>query len=220
MNLMRKLLSFFFIALVAVIVLELAYYLVNSAKNKFSTSTKQEEKITVLKNTPFKIIYQEENDSEGRTILYDALKSDQKQFGFTGSGEMNDLFTPNVIGLFDKWEAIPNSKDQYIYLIDPVLKKTFKNQVVYEASSLLLPETKKTMFGVENLDDPGKVEKKSGNFVDTISSDQLSSLIRKGDAIIVFLAKDTRGKLIKNSNKLGVAQWVVIRRFGGIKTLL
>jgi hypothetical protein len=134
---------------------------------------------------PLTAIYQQENDEENRTLLYDYYT------GYKGIGRGQTRAWLYLVGTVDSWQEIPDSQDQYLVVKDPIKNKVLeKVRVVFRDYELDSDNKFVTDLYYENTDSLLKGD----NWVERIGSvedydpQSLQQLIRPGDAITVLLA--------------------------------
>lgn len=166
-----------------------------------------------------KIIYQQGGDSSGRTTLYEYNK------GFSGIGRKTSGYSVYIAGVFDRWESIGGSADRYMYINDPNSGQLLsKIRVIYEEQEyeytyrLLTSLLQEDISNIANLPANTKVV----NYLKNIVEDELTALIKSGDAVIVTPLTKFRitnkpedvDITYKDQNGAEIASAVFIRRYG------
>jgi len=173
----------------------------------------------------FKIIYQDKNDEEGRTIIY--------SFGDYGLGGVGKQFkTPwiYIVGLFDKWEKIGEGPNYYIYFTEPFKKGVvYKVLVINEKTNFAdlvpledkddkpKPEVRDTILMIENLN---KLKERDHDYLEILGSvteykfEELNQFFKKGDAVVVFLFNwpGQPDSFVPDNQGNPIAKFIVLRR--------
>lgn len=232
----------FIIALVMlIVVLLLAILNLSSIQHKLSQVS---SKSTTVSNSPHgPIVYPPNPQKDGRDIYYQVSKQDLRYsgYGYYGlsskpGGIPNGKLTEFIIGSFAGWENIPNSKDKYLLLYDPVSKfKVSAKQLpkkirVGFASVTNYTTSFSTFLGVEDLsgilpivsNQNGEADRYTIDTFANISATDLNKLIRHGDVLAVTILTDPayqnkQDLTDKQGNK--VAAWIFIRRYKAEDTL-
>lgn len=167
-----------------------------------------------------KVIYQSPNDSEGRTIIYDNPEytgTNKFRTDFSGVGFISNKPFPYTVGLIQKIENIPNSKDKYITLNNPISDAQIgKLRLIYDNSKD--SSIRLTSFGVEDMSSPGRIDERKTIFLNTLSDQQLNTLIKPQDAVVIILLSkelNTNYTVATDENGINIVWWLIIRRNNG-----
>lgn len=154
-------------------------------------------------------LYQQPGDESGRTVLYQKGGFFERSY-FGGVGEQeravgpaeNPVKLPYIVGTFSikGWEETDGG--YYIYLENPET-----GEQIGQKMKLL----ESTSLAVEDVSRPRPFEwlQASGSVAD-FTKEQLSLLVQPGDAVVVELLRDGEEVVVDH---------LIIRRFGGLKTL-
>jgi hypothetical protein len=217
---MRKFWYLLFFVLLITTIAEFGYLFILTFSKKTSPPIQQTPipslTSAITPQADFKIIYQKEGDSEGRTTIY------EKASYYGGFGRKTIFPWIYAVGLFDGWEPVAGSKDWYLTLSDPFSKKLLeKVRVVFAKDSRLPYAAKTTKVMVENLE---KLHQGETDAAEILQSDTgwskeiLEKLIKKGDALAVTFVREKEGSdlaLILDDHQLPVALWLILRRNEG-----
>lgn len=184
----------------------------------------------------------DKNDTSGRTILAEGQRSEEllpDNFYWTleNNKELKLTGLAQGMGVFEKWEKIPNSKDYYMILKNPHSKLVATNKLT---ARIIIDDIKistktavvrPTVLAVENLDYGFKNKtvafaKDYARFAD-ISDNVLNKIIKPGDVVVIYpiFLNQEQMKAQKQLNlidekKIPYALTVFVRRFGGKETTL
>lgn len=205
----------------------------------------------ISENIP-NVLFPHSPDPSGRNIYYFAEDLGNPNIKYSGVGvqtfpagikftdekgktllttSSSSAMTNYIVGSFDRFEKIPNSKDMYIILTDllgvrnqkgeaiplPKVRIGFSTEKVDEQTNIL-----GTAFGVEDLNSviPKVIDKNAGiklykiGLIGAVSTQDLETLIKPGDAMAITIVHDfTSQKDFLDQNKNIVAAWLFIRRF-------
>ncbi len=199
----------------------------NLSNNSSSTRVFPTEAASRLINPKYKIISQDQKDSGGRTVFYSVDRFNYKTYPNWGIGEVFDPTSKEkrlsrVIGSLSGWEAIPNTKDQYLILEDPSSHQAYtKTRVAFESNPVLDGRDNATELDVENLS-TGKVEQTKKLFID-LNQQLIAKLMKKGDAIVVYTMFNVDDKFnnlpLLDTNGYPYARMIIIRRNEGLKQI-
>lgn len=176
-------------------------------------------------NSNFKILYQDPNDTEGRTLLY-SLKHPMVGINFPNHGivfdQINQKRISYIVSIVRNWENIDNSKDMYITIYDPVSKtELLKARLVLDISPSF--SNLVTGFGIENL---GLIDKSQDGF-SFLSSlmnygyDKVRAVIQTGDAVVIrprYISPDA-SRYETDENNIMIARSLSIRRLSGFSAV-
>lgn len=208
----QKFLTASLVILFIIIIGEAVYLAVGRQAKPLSQQPSQVTVTPVVKPTlqitKNKIAYQAKNDQEKRTVLYDDPNLPYSGFGEIFAAERNSprrLFY--TVGTLKDWQDIPNSKDKYILLVDPIDKKTLKPQrVIFDSpSSIASP----TSFKVENMS-TNQIEDLDGK-LNITNFAKLSGIVKTQDAIVLLPL--VKGQSVAKDNKdTVIVSTLIIRR--------
>ncbi len=175
-------------------------------------------------NSDLKILYQDPNDKEGRTIIY----TTSSKYAYNNSGEISfPGLRTYYIGLFDGWKKIAGSSDRELVLFDPINKAEIGQfRVVFQNNPVFSSASKTTRLSVENMvkarrvvDDEGSEDyERFLESVSAINDARLDKLIQKGDAMIVYPWQNPEGSsftTIKDNDGRPYAYIILLRRTNG-----
>ncbi len=229
-----------FIVIILAIIISI-WYLAITLFSKDSKFSKNEEIIGDYKTVekPYTIAYQgDKNDTSGRTILangqrVEGLLEDKFYWSWEHNTELNLIGYTQAIGVFRQWEAIKDSKDLYLKLVNPDAKT--KDKIEFHVRVILDrkegSEFIPTKLSVQNLDYGYSNNSVSPTvplgYIANLSQQEINTLIKPGDVITVYpvfldieTAKKQRTLNQKDENGYFVAKKILIRRFGGKETIL
>ena len=180
-------------------------------KTDLSQQTSLISPTPAFSENPSKIVYQQEGDAQGRSVVY--INQPGKALNDSGKiyGQSGDLYI--VIGQVDSFEPINNSQDEYIVLTDPDTKETLiKGRINYTSQS------NPTELRVENLSNSNKqgISVEKLDRVNLLGQNIVHRIIKKGDVVAVLLASgDNSWENIFDENQNPYLTRIIVRRFGG-----
>jgi len=219
---MKRLLTIIFAILFLVLLAELGFYFYLAKTKKSANITNKTYPAYPSyppspKTSPaFEIIYQKEEDNEGRTILYRSTLLPYPEVGEFYDEATSPARLLHIIGAFSGWEAIDGSKDRYLLLQNPITgKPLIKTRVAFEKSELFDQGRNATAIGIEVLE-----ERQSKSFktkIYQLSEEKIDRLIRKDDILIViplyFWNRQGKAEKVQvDKSGVSLASWLVIRR--------
>lgn len=176
----------------------------------------------------YKIVYIKEGDKSGRSLLfgYNDFNTTQSGVGAfsvlaANSSKDSSDFT-YIVGAFEKWEFIPNSKDRFIHTYNPITNENLqKTRVCFENCPLGI----NTKIRVTNLDLLDQNLERSSDFYNdfaNLTQEQMAMLFQKGDAVLLtpYFPDGLKGKKLLDDNGVSYIATIYIRRYGGLATLL
>lgn len=189
----------------------------------------------LAKEAGYKILLMSQDDNTGRTIFYDYRggwgggigESYSEQNGTDGKTYRSAIY---LTGSFVSFEAVPESKDQYITLQNPKTGELFPKIRVAFADEIFTTEgMKSTLLTVDNLSlDPDKASSLGINgrlgYMPQWGEDQLGKIIQPGDAIGISLTAvkgistnilHEEGNIVTATYEPSFAGSILVRRFGG-----
>lgn len=175
--------------------------------------------VVVQLNSSLNILYQDPNDKDGRTVIYNFPESTVWNLSGHGFVDINSRSSlPKEVGLFQKWIDIKGSKDRYISLYDPMSKKDLPLfRVAFEPSSIFDGEENMTALARENIEKlinkQPYISLVARKFSD-LSESTLNNMIHKNDTLAIvayWVSGDTSPR--KDGNGLLAARVVYIRRY-------
>jgi len=212
---MVKALKIFLFILAFVIIGEVVYFTAFKSK---TTSVQKTSMSNEVQDSVDRILYQEKNDTEGRSVIYR-----KKDFSYSGIGEFYNTATSpaklvQIIGVFKGWESIPNSKDRYILLENPLDEKPVqKTRVSFEASALFDKGMNSTVLAVENLK-TGIIENAKIQ-IRNLSPDQIDFFLKRGDAVVITPLIQEDSSIRRDGQGIICAAWIILRRNSGISQM-
>jgi hypothetical protein len=164
----------------------------------------------------WEVIWNRNNkDASGRYILASkerVVNGWIDAFGWQDNPNKNNGQS-RVTGVFSNLENVKGTKDQYFFLMDMRNRDTIRIRIPYE----------QTVVYINNLDygplnnNITPVEKI--DFIENISSEKLSVLLKKGDIVSAYVPLNSDHSLVKDSVGVPIAELLEIRRFGGLNSI-
>lgn len=221
---MRKYLLIVFV--VALVVILIQVWLNKFVWNKKSSLPETPRnrpfaKETIYQETPTPyfagtiIIYQEADDKEERTVIYQNNAYPYSGIGDIYAGDKKLSKLQYTVGLFSGWEKIAGSKDRYLLLYDPIEKKDLRKiRIAYEP---LPVSDDKCVESTELLvESPGSGKIKSTN-KRVLNVSSLDVLLKSGDAVVLQFPSSSKGRVVIDKSQIVCAVKLVIRRKAGLE---
>lgn len=123
-----------------------------------------------------------------------------------------------VIGSFEGWKNIGNSRDRYILLKDPLSgSKLALMRIAFEPDASCDKRPHATALAVEDTL-TGEVAK-TGKKMHELSEEETGRVLRKGDAVAVVPILEHGKKPFYDVHGVQCANWIIVRRSGGVINL-
>lgn len=225
----------FYLLVITVLVIAVLVVVVMTFLPKSKTTDKITEstnKTTVVQKAVEKAGYKvswngNTSDSTGRSIIANdkretsTIISDSIALANPEQDPQNITFG---LGVFKEWETIPNSKDVYMILENPLTKRSFKGRITFEDSlnNLVNNKNTQTLFLVEDMNyGPTTKESFAEGYYFLVfqenAKENSQKAIKAGDVVGARgLLVDTAKQVVKkDDNGIFVIHKVFLRRFGG-----
>lgn len=172
-------------------------------------------------------MYIKKGDKSGRSLLfgYDDFNTTQSGVGAfsvlaSNNSTDNNDFT-YIVGAFEKWEFIPDSKDRFIYTYNPITDEGLPKARICLENCPLGANTKIRVTNLNSLDQ--NLEKSSDFYSDFegLTQEQMAMIFQKGDAVLLtpYFPKGLKEKKVSDNNGIPYIATIYIRRYGGLAAL-
>ncbi len=224
------------LVIVVAAVIGSAFFLSRLSKPSSRTNSSADQRVFPTEivsqiNSTLKILYQDPNDTEGRTILY------RSEYPFVYNNIGRGIFNTGQIyytGIIKDWNSNA-SANQTLTLVNPLTKADIQTFELQFTPNGALPGMKKgTLLSVENLaksQNPSSLAKDEGvedyflflKPFNKVSSKDLQRWIHTGDAVVVapLLEEGENGAIneVKGESGYPIAYVILLRRSNGAKDI-
>lgn len=226
--------KYIFIAIVIVIsaIIGSSYFLnqLNTSRLSSDNSSARSFPSEVIgKSLPagFNVQSKDPNDTSGRTLVFDTANTNKHM---SGTGIFNRPSRDNIpeslsyiIGAFDGWETIVNSKDKYIKTRNPITGEDLsKFRIAMEISPFIKDRDEYTAISVIDLSSLERPYVESINKykkVNELTEAEINTILKEGDVVVLTTYVVSPGVIMKDPAGVPVAAQVMLRRFGGVTAL-
>lgn len=178
--------------------------------------------IPIMKKLGFDLLWRDPNDSTGRTLLYRDRGISYYLIGeLTAIGAEGLKQVASYVGVAEKLEEIPKSRDMYITVIDPRNKTQ-----IGKARIMMETKGKPTLLWIESLnlnlnrtENPEPLLRERLGFMEKWRQ-WVPNLILAGDGVVLQVRRDSQDKNVKDENGYYVIESITIHRFKGKAAIL